>query len=95
MGVSKQRPEGLPPITVARKAMISESPVNTFIEIGVRPPPLYFRQSFAPNPTVEIRVGRSGDEMNPADYARMAEECSRQAEERAAPAKRHIVAVAV
>jgi hypothetical protein len=42
----------------ARKAMISESPVNTFIEIGVRPPPLYFRQSFAANPTVEIRVGR-------------------------------------
>jgi hypothetical protein len=48
----------VPPITVARKAMISESPVNKFIEIGVRPPPLYFRQSSAANPTVEIRFGR-------------------------------------
>jgi hypothetical protein len=57
-GRIKAAPGRVPPITVARKAMISESPVNTFIEIGVRPPPLYFRQSFAANPTVEIRVGR-------------------------------------
>ena len=42
---------------------------------------LYFRQSFAPNPDLDFRVNRfRGDQMNPADYARLAEECSRQAD---------------
>ena len=46
----------------------------------MRPPPLYFQQSSAPIRGLDFRNKTKGDEMNSADYARMVEECSRQAE---------------
>jgi hypothetical protein len=45
-GRIKAAPGRVPPITVARKAMISESPVNTFIEIGVSPTTALFSAKF-------------------------------------------------
>lgn len=44
-------------------------------------PPALFRQSSAPIASLDFRTNRlRGDDMKPADYARMAEECSRQAD---------------
>ena len=41
---------------------------------------LYFRQSSARISDQDFRTNKQGDQMKATDYARMAEECSRQAD---------------